>query len=71
MNAKTQKGYQNDKENQPSNQAAAAAPSSLTNVASLVQSREDLNKTYSVLEGRRNTGAALQRSLKGKYMEAT
>lgn len=33
------------------------------------QSREDLNKTYSVLEGRRNTSSALQKSRQGVYNE--
>lgn len=45
----------NDKENQPSINASTA----LSNAASIVNSREDLNKTYSVLEGRRNTNSAV------------
>lgn len=35
------------------------------------QSREDLNKTYSVLEGRRNTNSVLQKSRQGVYNEGT
>lgn len=30
-----------------------------------------MNKTYSVLEGRRNTGSALQKSLKITHLDAT
>lgn len=55
-----------DKENHPNNAAVSMIASvPLSSVNSISHLKDDLNKTYSVLEGRRNTSTGLQRTFKG------